>query len=249
LKRVGVIGCEIGHGSSSRVETAGEKAVEDYRSPRRFAKYDAVKGTDERVNGEMRRLLNAVLLGGLFCMVIAAVGLGLWNREPAYEGKPFSYRLDQIPCTLTRTNGTVSIMIPAVYRTRAELDANQKEDIKKANEALKAVTVIGGQCLPMLLRRLQTKDSSLKTILIRWGVRWHLARASWMPRPEVIRGQALTAIVKLDYLAKPIFPALSILAKDKDPAIRAAARYALREVDPHDFKRLESVTGNSGRVE
>jgi len=49
---------------------------------------------------------------------------------------------------------------------------------------------------------------------------------------EVRRGQALTAIVELDYRARSILPQLSALANDKDSGVSAAARYAVEMLTP-----------------
>jgi hypothetical protein len=131
---------------------------------------------------------------------------------------------------------------PWFYGTKAEADASQEQIIERSNKALKVVDRIGGQCLPTLLRRFQSRDSPLKTQFAQWAVRMHLIPASWTPRTSaIVRGQALTAIVKLDYSAKPIFPALARLAHDKDPDIKAAAKYALIRINPAEFTRLERL--------
>jgi hypothetical protein len=187
-----------------------------------------------------RRLIYALLIVGLIGTGFVVV-VTLSTREPCYEGKPFSYWLDQIPCTMTWPNGSYSMMYPVTYRTRAEAEADQENFVKRTDKALKAVSQIGGQCLPMLVRRLRTKDSPLKTTLTRWAVRLHLIRSSWIRPADTVRGQALTAIVKLDYTAKPIFSELAVLAHDNDPAVKAAAKYALNRLNPAEFERLEKL--------
>ena len=101
---------------------------------------------------------------------------------------------------------------------------------------------MGGRCLPMLLRRLKSRDPALKTRLVQWLVLNHLLSQSMAPRSaDIVRGQALTAIIKLDYSAKPIFPELALLAQDADPKIKAAASFALECLNPAEFSRLERL--------
>ena len=183
----------------------------------------------------------AVSIAVLVCTLAGGLWQVLANGEPYYEGKPFSYWLDQIPCTIAHTNLNVSIMYPWIM-TRAGAGANQMGDMDKSNKALKIVDQIGGQCLPMLLRRLQSRDSPLKERLVQWSVRMHLMPASWTPRrSDMMRAQSLTAIIKLGYSAKPLFPALEVLAHDKDPNVKAAARCALMCLNPAEFSRLERL--------
>lgn len=68
-----------------------------------------------------RQLIYALLFVGLICTVIVVV-VTLLIREPRYEGKPFSYWLDQLPCTMIWPNGGVSMMYPATYKTKAEAE-------------------------------------------------------------------------------------------------------------------------------
>lgn len=183
------------------------------------------------------RWLAFVSVGLVFVLGVGAVTLMRSNREPLYEGKAFSYWLDRVPATLVATNGNARTVI--VFGLRA--DARLEDYRASTDKALKAVGLVGGRCLPMLLRRLQTKDSPFKEALVDRAVRWHLMRASWISRPEVVRGQALTAIIALQYSAKPIFPALNRLRNDSDPEIRAAAECAWDRINPDEFKRLESL--------
>jgi hypothetical protein len=136
----------------------------------------------------------------------------------------------------------VSIRWPWIYTTAAEANANYASNKEKSDKALKVVDQLGGRCLPMLLRRLKTQDSAFKTRLVQWLVLHHLVSRSRLPPSAVIvRGQALTAIMKLDYSAKPIFPDLALLAQDPDPQIRASAKCALERLNPAEFSRLERL--------
>ena len=177
----------------------------------------------------------AVCAALVTCTLVLTSWLLLANREPRFEGKPFSFWLEQIPITEVIPNG-VSIDLPWIYNTRA--DAAERIDKEKSAKALKVVDQIGGQCLPMLLRRLKTRDSAFETRLVRWLVLKHLLSPSRAPRSaEIVRGQALTAIIKLGYSAKPIFPHLELLAQDRDPQIGESARLALECLNPGEFSR------------
>lgn len=81
----------------------------------------------------------------------------------------------------------------------------------------------------------------MKVVLVRWVVRLHFIHASGPARTDLARGQALTAIVKLDFSAKPLLPSLYVLANDPDPEIKAAAKYALKQIDPVGFKGREKL--------
>ena len=141
-------------------------------------------------------------------------------------------------------NGSILIRLPRTYMnmTVAEANASLLSDQEKSEKALKVVGQIGGRCLPMLLQRLKSRDSAFKTRLVQWLVLNHLLSPSMVPRSAAImRGQAVTAIVKLGYSAKPIFPELALLAQDTDPQIKASAKYALDRLDPAEFSRLERL--------
>jgi hypothetical protein len=101
------------------------------------------------------RLVVSVAL--IACTLVVASWLLFANREPRFEGEPFSFWLDQIPVTEVMPNGGVSIRLPWIYETRAEANASQLSDKEKSDKALKVVDQMGGRCLPMLLRRLKSR--------------------------------------------------------------------------------------------
>ena len=216
---------------------ASAKTAEDSRPA--SANSSGTKGPNKRV------IYAAVILA------VAAVGVafvtGLFEREPYYNGKPFSYWLDRLPATyLTPGAGAAqslqfSLVYPSSYKTLAGVNQAYANFRHQQDEAVKAVSRIGGQCLPLLIRRLQSKDSKLKTEAGHWAVKLHLIDPSWIRPADMKRGQALTAIIKQGYAAKPIFPDLVALTHDNDPAIRAAAKYALQELRPEEFERLERL--------
>jgi hypothetical protein len=165
----------------------------------------------------------------------------LRHSEPNYEGKPFSYWLDQIPCTHFLTNGGMSMSNPISYQTRYSPLTNSQMLVENGQKALAIVSRNGGRHLPMLLRRLHGKDSSIKKKLVNLTLKLHLFRLAWVPSADVQRGQALTAIMNLGYSAKPIFSDLRAMANDQDPELSATARYALERLQPDEFERLEKL--------
>jgi hypothetical protein len=96
------------------------------------------------------------------------------------------------------------------------------------------------------MRRLRSHDSQWKNKVFDWAERLHLMRPSWRRSDAFERGQALTAITKLGYSAKPIFSELRMLSNDKDPGVRDAAKYALEKLRPDDFERLENAMKKPG---
>ena len=40
---------------------------------------------------QTRQVIRTSLLAGLVLICLPALALGLWDREPTYHGKPFSY--------------------------------------------------------------------------------------------------------------------------------------------------------------
>ena len=166
--------------------------------------------------------------------------LALLRQEELYQGKPFSYWLDQLPCTMATLNG-VSVFYAFTYSAPAQAQAEREGRLQRAEEAAKIVNRVGGKHLPMLLRRLRSRDFPLKMTVLNWAVKFHLIRAAWVHSADMQRGQALTAITKLGCSAKPIFPQLRALAQDKDPKVRAAAKYALQRLRPDQFEWLEKL--------
>jgi len=101
-----------------------------------------------------------------------------------------------------------SIRLPRIYETRAEAN----DDKEKSDKALKVVDQMGGRCLPMLLRRLKSRDPALKTRLVQWLVLNHLLSQSMAPRSaDIVRGQALTAITKTGLLCQADFSRTGVI--------------------------------------
>lgn len=171
---------------------------------------------------------NKLFLGCALAVAVVA-GLTFWvcPREPTYEGKPFSYWVDQLPSThFTPDAGMFSIH----HATGREENAE------------KAVTELGGRCLPTLLRRLKSRDTALtrlKTEVQSTGAKLHLwTYPPFGNDPFTRRGQAVTALILLGDTAKPILPELIKLAQtNSDPDVQASAAELLQRLPPDDRPR------------
>jgi hypothetical protein len=127
----------------------------------------------------------------------------------------------------------------------------------------------GAECLPFLVARLRVKSTSRYAITVR-RLAYKLRLVDSVPTigsySDVQRGQAVTAILLVggrvpppfpgnvtqlsdtSYAgrATPIIPDLVILASDKRSEVSRAASYALREIAPEDFRKLNSSQQPSG---
>lgn len=181
----------------------------------------------------------ALLIAALAALLTILV-LILKPGEPSYKGKRLGYWLDQLPATLRSTNGATAQMVPFSYNTVLEAQADEERRTQLMRGAKEAVDALGTNCLRTLVARLGSADSRAKLFAQRWAVRLHLCS----PRPpmdtaEIRRGQALTALARMDSRAKAIVPDLIALTKNKDPGVRAASLYALWQVAPREYERLE----------
>jgi len=230
------------------MDSDNQNPLEGAATPTRQLRFAWLSGPRENFFKRSLRQ-RALVLGAVGFAMAASILVTAWalsNREPYYHHKPFSYWLARVPCTYVAPAGaTVSFQPVMIYTTpfltRAEAEAALEESKLQADQAMKAVNLIGGKCLPLLVERLQSKDSPAKIWLIHWAIKIHLVAPSWFQPADIKRGQALTAIIKQGYSAKPILNDLAILARDKDPAISAAAKYALEQLKPEEFERLEKL--------
>jgi hypothetical protein len=203
-----------------------------------------LKRLRERASKSYGEVLIYAALALSVAAVTIAVVIGGSDREPYYQGKPFSYWLDRLPVTYVGSGGGRAqpiLVYSSAYKTPAEVQQAYENLQHQQELAVKAVTLIGGRCLPLLIRRLQSQDSALKTTAGHWAIKLHLIDPSWFRTADMKRGQALTAIVNQGYTAKPIFRDLAALTHHNDPAIRAAAKYALQYLRPEEFERLEKL--------
>jgi hypothetical protein len=180
-----------------------------------------------------------VLSGALALLVITGVLLAFWPREPHYQGRPLSYWLDRLPEYTQSPFADAAAdylgVCPTVSRT------GQRVSRKEMVMAVKALDASGGQSLPMLVRRLDSKITRQATWLFQARLaarKFGLCSMVTLPPPPAIasmicRNQAAFAIVDLGDRSKPILPAVATLAKnDSDPAVRASALEVLRRLAP-----------------
>jgi len=164
--------------------------------------------------------------------VLVAIGLGTAYREPSYAGRPLSYWIGHLECTLVSTNGD---SFPAWRKTGGRAEAD---------EAKKALRAIGAPCLPVLLRRLATKqESAVKDRLILLGFKSNMISRPWLVEQtsDWIRGRALTGILALGQAARPAVGKLLILANSNDPYVRASAQYALKKLAPSELDKINAL--------
>jgi hypothetical protein len=160
-------------------------------------------------------------------MLGAGLVLALWQREPQFQGKPFSFWVAQLPATLAWTNVPYSVFSRGSYN----------QFLRNLDAADNAVDALGPGCLETLVRRLGTREtvsSRIKSALKAEGVRrgwfkpdWHI-EAAWFKR-----GQAITALSRLGPAAEPVVPQILTLAEsDRDPGVRRDALEVLRRIAP-----------------
>src|SRR5690348_13581681 len=108
----------------------------------------------------------------LFCaLFILSLSFIFWkasHRESLYEGKPFSYWVDQLPVTVTYTKqitGSTRIYIGQVLSTA------DKGNPELRRQALGAVRTIGPEKLPMLVKHLGSRQGSVQDTLVLWALR------------------------------------------------------------------------------
>jgi hypothetical protein len=151
-------------------------------------------------------------------LVLALLALPAWlvsrsPPEPAYNGKPLHFWLDQL--VRNRMSG-----VPAV------LNAD------KTGEAQAAIRAIGTNTIPTLIRMVRAHDFPIKHRLILLLHRQSLIPVPWRSDGEY-HFQAMVAFQILGRSASPAAPVLiDIELHDSDPAVRHAADDALFFIQP-----------------
>ncbi len=172
-----------------------------------------------------------VLLAVVLLLATTVVTFILVPNEPSYNGKSLSYWLDRLPCTLIGIDGSVAVAMPISYKSAEEGKADRARVSEMARQAKNAVDAIGTNGLRTILSRLRSRDSKAKLTVQDWAARLGLLNPG-LPSAEKRRGQALTALWRLDDRARPVAPGLVTLTKSDDIGIRAAAFSALSKVAP-----------------
>lgn len=105
----------------------------------------------------------------LFVLIVAGVGGVTWlvmrQREPVYEGKPLSYWLGAYHPNVT--NNPPNYWLEAYYPSADQL---------KRRKADEAITRMGTNAIPTLLRILRAGDSDFKIKLSEWAQKQHFIK-------------------------------------------------------------------------
>lgn len=176
--------------------------------------------------------------------IILALIVPFSSKEPLYAGKPLSFWIDQLPATIVTTNGTGRPLTAFMrFVVEASGNLNMLPKAREASlEASNAIRDMGSQCVPFLIRNLNTTASSrLRLVLVEWGLKLHLLKSSsrLARSGDMVRGRAVTGILELGDAAKAAVPDLLVLARSKDPGVSVSARYVLERLAPDELKRLQ----------
>lgn len=177
-------------------------------------------------------LVAAVLFSGL---------LALGKLEPRFEGKPLGFWLDSLPSTDIGVDGrSESICLPAyglVLNNDVANAVQTGKSIKNAQTAGKALAALRTNHLPLLVKRLQAKDSVVMLWIWQLTDRLGITANSEYRHAKFRRGQALSAFSYLGDRATPVVPLLLELTNDGDPNLQLLAWSALERVSPEEFHR------------
>jgi hypothetical protein len=157
-----------------------------------------------------------LLLTAVLALALLALPAWLVLRsppEPAYNGKPLHFWLDQL--VHSRMSG-----VPAIL------------DTDKTGEAQEAIRAIGANAIPTLLRMVRAHDSSIEHRLILLLYRQSVVPVPWRTDGER-RFQAMAAFAVLGRSANAAAPVLMDIAlHDPDPAVRQSAKTDVLLVQP-----------------
>lgn len=110
-----------------------------------------------------------------------------------------------------------------------------------------ALKAIGHSAVPVLVKRLQTKNTRLgsaEALLWQCAQRLNLLRSPRLVlNVETKRAQAVWGLLQLGDVARPALPTIAKLAKsDPAPDVRASALEVLRYLSPSDYAELIGQT-------
>ena len=161
----------------------------------------------------MRRRVYVTLAVALVILVgvIEWQALGPQKCEPVYQGRRLSVWLGRYDYYAGRVTVTKALSM---------------------READEAVRQIGTNAIPVLLRRLRTRDSALKIWVMDLIRKQHLISIKYIPA-RIRRLEGLMGVQALSPEArKAAVPMLLESLKDNDPTIRDYISRALQEIDP-----------------
>lgn len=137
---------------------------------------------------------------------------------------------------------------PGMYRTVAEAEADSSRVIEADKQARDAIRTLGKQCLPALVRRLNTRDNpKFKTKLVQTAEKYRLIKPTsrLLKSPAEVRGQAVTAFLQLKPQdGAPAIPQLLRLAKSDDPGVAVSASHVLLTLAPDELKKLNDTAAS-----
>ncbi|MBI4659718.1 MAG: hypothetical protein HY735_12830 [Verrucomicrobia bacterium] len=152
-------------------------------------------------------------------------------RQPVYKGKPLAYWLDWLPMTVDTANGHARMWPGAVPAGPAQQKAFLDRLNDLSGKAQMAAYRAGTNGMPLLLKRLQARESKMDQMLQKLKARMKLP---WPESKEVRRWKAVTAMIELhgsiDF--SPIVPQLIRMSQDTDPQVKKAALFLLRYIKP-----------------
>jgi hypothetical protein len=189
------------------------------------------------------------LVAVVVCLIVLRFG-GRAKGEPVYAGHRLSYWVSGLQPTGVDREGRM-------FRYKA--DATKWYQLANTMREHSSIVIsnAGAECLPFLLFRLTQPDRPMANRVHRWldclrqgAFLLHLIdSAPGQDQARVRRGQALTAILMLRKQANSLVPQLSeAAASDKNDAITAAASWALWEIDPDEFRRIQSPRAQHTRA-
>ncbi len=168
--------------------------------------------------------------------LVAAVGVVVWfvaaagPREPSYQGKSLDYWLNQMPAPKIYVDPSsgASHYMGAGYATRTWMGhATATLAIhEQPEDCLSAMKAMGTDALPILLAKLQARDTSWKTRINQWRVKAGIKPPIFASAMQT-RGEAISGLEALQPLPESLLQQLRALCMNADPGIAAAAGYVL----------------------
>src|SRR3954469_15506970 len=154
--------------------------------------------------------------GGLILILLAGVlGVNAWRKVPSYDGRSLNYWLECLPVTIDPMQSGEYFTKHIHYSDRRARQAGSNSMGQGATteqaaeqEAYGAIKALGKKCLSVLLLRLQEVDSPAKLKLRSWAAKAHVPPALIGDSAGIRRGQAVTALLKLNYRARSVTPEL-----------------------------------------
>lgn len=172
----------------------------------------------------MKQRWRTIELAAAAVLAAALLFRVLHPSEPSYEGRRLSEWLRD-------------------FGSRQPNDTEEPE--RQARQAAEAIRHLGTNCLPVLLKMIQVRDSVVKDKLTAWTDRHSFIKFNFTSAEE-LRNQALDAFAALGPVARPAIPELTVLLNrdQHDPYIQYAAAGALARIGPETIPPLAAALTN-----